>query len=149
MKNYKVMDPGSGALRVGTANLVQAPINKWHVAERRLKARARLEAHEIKTPKTWPHVPMRSRLDGDRKTWDQRLICVINLAKEQWDLVFFFFWKKKKGRNLFWCGSYVRKFGHGSMNMSSWMALIPCKRPESNDNGKYKREIEREEENGG
>ena len=101
MKNYRVMDPGSGALQVGTANLVQAPINKWHVAERRLKARARLEAHEIKTPKTWPHVPVRSRLDGDRKTWDQRLICVINLAKEQWDLVFFYFFLEEKERTEF------------------------------------------------
>jgi hypothetical protein len=43
MKNYRVMDPGSGTLRVGTANLVQAPVNERHVAERRLKARARLE----------------------------------------------------------------------------------------------------------
>ena len=46
---------------------------------------------EMKTPKTWLHVPMCSQSDGERKTWDQRLICVISLVKEQWDLVFFFF----------------------------------------------------------
>jgi hypothetical protein len=33
------MDLGSGAPRVGTADLVQAPVNERHVAERRLKAR--------------------------------------------------------------------------------------------------------------
>ena len=37
------MDPGLGAPRVGTADLVQALVNERHVAERRLKARARLE----------------------------------------------------------------------------------------------------------
>ena len=37
------MDPGLGAPRVGTADLVQALVNERHVAKRRLKARARLE----------------------------------------------------------------------------------------------------------
>uniref|UniRef100_A0A2N9EJI6 Uncharacterized protein n=1 Tax=Fagus sylvatica TaxID=28930 RepID=A0A2N9EJI6_FAGSY len=35
--------PTNGAPRVGTADLVQALVNERHVAERRLKARARLE----------------------------------------------------------------------------------------------------------
>jgi hypothetical protein len=37
-----------------------------------------------------------------------------------------------------WCGS--EKIG---MARESFRALIPCKRPKSNDNRKYKREIER------
>ena len=31
----------------------------------------------------------------------------------------------------------------------SFRALIPCKNPKSKDNGKYKRVIERDDENGG
>ena len=42
------------------------------------------------------------------------------------------------------CGS--EKIG---MARESFRALIPCKRPKTNDNGKYKRVIEIEEENGG
>ena len=34
------------------------------------------------------------------------------------------------------------------MARESFRALIPCGGPKSNDNGKYKREIERKEENG-
>ena len=115
---------------------------------------------EMKTPKTWLHVPMCSQSDGERKTWDQRLICVISLVKEQWDLVFFFFlfelWKermfffrflfcgrKREDEIYFGAEAMWEKFGHGSMNVSSWMALIPCGKPKSNDNGKYKRVIER------
>jgi hypothetical protein len=32
--------------------------------------------------------------------------------------------------------------------VKAFRALIPCRKPKSNENGKYKREIEREEENG-
>ena len=35
------------------------------------------------------------------------------------------------------------------MARESFKALIPSRKPKSNDNGKYKRDIEREEENGG
>ena len=40
------MDPSSGAPRVGTADLVQSPVNERHVAERRLEARGS-EAHNF------------------------------------------------------------------------------------------------------
>jgi hypothetical protein len=43
-----------------------------------------------------------------------------------------------------WCGS--EKIG---MARESFRALIPCRRPKSNENGKYNGEIERERENGG
>uniref|UniRef100_A0A2N9GR08 DUF7589 domain-containing protein n=1 Tax=Fagus sylvatica TaxID=28930 RepID=A0A2N9GR08_FAGSY len=39
--------PTNGAPRVGTADLVQALVNERHVAERRLKARARLEQDQF------------------------------------------------------------------------------------------------------
>jgi hypothetical protein len=43
-----------------------------------------------------------------------------------------------------WCGR-----GRIEMARESFRTLIPYRKPKSNDNGKYKREIEREEENGG
>jgi hypothetical protein len=43
-----------------------------------------------------------------------------------------------------WYGS-----GRIAMARESFRALISCGKPKSNDNGKYKREIKREEENGG
>ena len=42
-----------------------------------------------------------------------------------------------------WGGSGRIEIAH-----ESFRALILCGKPKSNDNGKYKREIEREEENG-
>ena len=43
-----------------------------------------------------------------------------------------------------WCGS--EKIG---MARESFRALIPCRKPKHNNNGIYKRVIERKEENGG
>jgi hypothetical protein len=43
-----------------------------------------------------------------------------------------------------WCGSKRIE-----MARESFRASIPCGKPKSNDNGNYKREIKREEENGG
>ena len=70
-------------------------------------------------------------------------------------LLFFFFffffwrkvrkqkWKKKKKRmdGLYFGAEVMReKLAKGSMNVSSWMTLIPCRKLKSNDNGRLKEE---------
>jgi alpha-D-ribose 1-methylphosphonate 5-triphosphate synthase subunit PhnL len=57
------MDPGSDAPRVGTADLVQSPINERHVAKRRLKARARMEARGLEARKFYQRVWARAYSD--------------------------------------------------------------------------------------
>jgi hypothetical protein len=57
------MDPGLGAPRVGTADLVQALVNERHVAERRLKARARLEVRGSEARNFYQRVSTRDKSD--------------------------------------------------------------------------------------
>ena len=57
------MDLGSSAPRVGTADLVQSPINERHVAKRRLEARARLEARGSEARKFYQRVWMHDKSD--------------------------------------------------------------------------------------
>ena len=53
---------------------------------------------------------------------------------------FLFCGRKREDEIYFGAEAMWEKFGHGSMNVSSWMALILCRKPKSNDNGKYKME---------
>ena len=92
-----------------------------------------------------PRVEVLAEVEFDRKTW-----------------VFFIF---RSGTNL--CDHFVESlkfcdekglivcceewYGSGRIVMAreSFRALISCGKPKFNDNGKYKKEIKREEENGG
>ena len=58
----------------------------------------------------------------------------------------FFFFLNESEKELWFCEMQKQK---DRMARESFRALIPCRKPKSNDNGKYKREIEREGENGG
>jgi hypothetical protein len=64
---------------------------------------------EVKTSKTWPHVPVRSRSDGVRKTWDERLIYVISLRKNSVILSFFFFLEEKERTEFILVGKLCEK----------------------------------------
>jgi hypothetical protein len=57
------MDPGLGAPRVGIADLVQALVNERHVAERRLKARSRLEVRGSEARNFYQRVSARDKSD--------------------------------------------------------------------------------------